>query len=173
MKAPVKVVPVKKVVEKTKAPVKVVPVKKVVEKTKAPVKVVPVKKVVSKKTTTQCLKVASLRKETKDESITLKKWMEEPNNVYVGRHGRIFIGTGDEKKIFHYEGSEFANPYKVGKKEGEYTLKEAIDLYKVHLEDASLVEKARKELKGKNLGCFCDQKGPCHAKVLADIANGD
>jgi hypothetical protein len=98
--------------------------------------------------------------------------MENPNNVYVGRFGRIFIGTGDEKKIFHYKGSEFANPYKVGTKKGEYTLEEAIDLYRAHLEDASLVEKAKKELKGKNLGCFCDQKGPCHAKVLAEIANG-
>jgi hypothetical protein len=129
------------------------------------------KKVTVSRTTTQCLKVESLRKETKDKTMTLEKWISDPKNVYVGRKGRIFIGSGEEKKIFHYKSSKFANPYKVGKKEGEYTIEKAIKLYKTHLSDSGLVEVAKKELKGKNLGCFCDQKGPCHAKVLAEIAN--
>lgn len=148
----------------------------VVPKKKAAVKPKVVKKTEPKttsgkkgKTTTQCLKVASLRKETKDPTITLKKWMENPQNVYVGRQGRIFIGTGDEKEIFHYKGSKFANPYKVGTKEGEYTLEESIKLYRNHLETKGLIEKAKMELQGKNLGCFCDQKGPCHAKVLVEV----
>jgi hypothetical protein len=122
-------------------------------------------------TTTQCLKVASLRKETNDQTITLEKWLKNPNNVYVGRRGRIFIGQGDEKVIFHYKGSKYANPYKVGKKEGEYTLEESIKLYEKYLADNNLIEEIKVELKGKNLGCFCDQKGQCHAKVLAKIAN--
>lgn len=124
-----------------------------------------------KKATTQCLKVASLRKESGDESITLEDWMKDPKNVYVGRHGRIFIGSGEEKRIFHYEGSKFANPYKVGKKEGEYTLEKSLKLCAKYLKDNDLVDAAKEELKGKNLGCFCDQKGPCHAKILAEIAN--
>ena len=124
-----------------------------------------------KKTTTQCVKVGNLRKETKDKTITLKTWMDDPDNVYVGRRGRIFIGTGEDKEIFHYKGSKYANPYKVGTKEGEYTLEKSIKLYKKHLEEDGLQEKAKKELKGKNLGCFCDQKGLCHAKVLAEVVN--
>lgn len=122
-------------------------------------------------TTTQCIKVGSLRKEAKDKTITLKKWMANPKNVYVGRSGRIFIGAGEDKEIFHYKGSKFANPYKVGTKEGEYSLEESIKLYKLHLKNKELIEKAKKELKGKNLGCFCDQKGLCHAKVLAEIVS--
>jgi hypothetical protein len=47
-------------------------------------------------------------------------------------------------------------------------------LYKQHLIEKNLIEKVKSELVGKNLGCFCNQKGgkdTCHAKVLADIAN--
>jgi hypothetical protein len=40
----------------------------------------------------------------KNKNITLKKWMEDINNVYTGRHGKIFIGKGDDKEIFHYKG---------------------------------------------------------------------
>lgn len=97
--------------------------------------------------------------------------MNDPNNVYVGRRGRIFIGQGDEKRIFHYKGSKYSNPYKVGKKEGEYTLEESIKLYEKYIVDNNLIETIKIELKSKNLGCFCDQKGQCHAKVLAKIAN--
>lgn len=170
----------KKRVSKDKVPVKdrKTPKMEKQEKTKAKtvtkkVSPKPVKKM-KKKTTTQCLKVASLRKELKDPDVTLETWMANPNNVYVGRVGRIFIGTGDDKYIFHYKGSKFANPYKVGKKEGEYTLAESIELYKQYLIDNNLVNKAKKELQGKNLGCFCSQSGgrdTCHAKVLSEIAN--
>lgn len=118
---------------------------------------------------TQCLKIEFLRKDYKNKDITLEKWMEDKNNVYVGRRGRIFIGKGDNKKIFHYKGSKFANPYKVGKKEGEYTVEESLKLYKKYLKDTGLIKDV-KELKGKTLGCFCDQKNECHAKILASLA---
>ena len=125
----------------------------------------------TKKTTTQCVKVGNLRKETKDSSATLKHgWMIPIMFMWVVED-RIFIGTGEDKEIFHYKGSKYANPYKVGTKEGEYTLEKSIKLYKKHLEEDGLQEKAKKELKGKNLGCFCDQKGLCHAKVLAEVVN--
>jgi hypothetical protein len=135
-------------------------VKKVEEKPK------PSKK--KKETKTQCVKVDALRKSSGDKTITLKKWMKDENNVYVGRQGRIFIGKGDDKEIFHYKGSKFANPYKVGIKEGEYSLEESLKLYKKHLKKTGL-DKEVEELRGKTLGCFCDQKGPCHAKILAEM----
>lgn len=33
------------------------------------------------------------------------------------------------------------------------------------------VEAARKELRGKNLACFCALDKPCHANVLLELAN--
>lgn len=114
-------------------------------------------------TTTQCIKVAALRKKSGDDDMNLEKWMSNPNNVYVGRRGRIFIGSGNDKKIFNYPGSKFANPYKVGK-EG-YTLDESLELYEEYLKNSGLINEIE-ELRGKNLGCFCDQNGKCHAKVL-------
>lgn len=120
-------------------------------------------------TTTQCLKVSSLRKETQDPDITLKTWMEDPNNVYVGRAGRIFIGKNEDKKIFHYPGSRFKNPFVVGTKEGQYSLEESLELYESYF--YKCLVKHVEELRGKNLGCFCDQKYDCHAKILANYLN--
>ncbi len=127
---------------------------------------------------TVCLKVGSLRKTYSDENISLKKWMKDPDNLYVGRPGRIFItypdidpATGKKRKeIFHYKGSKWQNPYKVGKKKGEYTLDQSLKLYREHVIKKGLVDQLR-ELEGKTLGCFCDQSGDCHAKTLVSMYN--
>ena len=97
--------------------------------------------------------------------MNLETWMNDERNVYVGRAGRIFIGSGANKRIFHYAGSKFANPYKV-KPHGEYTTQKSLDLYKKYLVSSGLINDIE-ELRGKNLGCFCDQSGECHAKILA------
>lgn len=117
-------------------------------------------------TTTQCLKVASLRRETDDPDINLKKWLKDPNNVYVGRYIRIFIGSGESKKAFHVKGSKFGNPFKTK----DYSLKASLKLYEKHLRTSGLINEIE-ELRGKNLGCFCDQSGDCHAKVLTKYLN--
>ena len=118
------------------------------------------------KTSTQCVKVSFLRKDY-DKDINLDRWMENPENVYVGRRGRIFITQKDgSKKVFHYPESKWANPYKVGKE--YYSLKDSLDLYRKYLIDKGL-DKDIQELKGKTLGCFCDQKNDCHAKVLKEL----
>lgn len=118
---------------------------------------------------TQCIKVGSLRKETGDENINLKIWMEDPKNLYVGRRGRIFISYPDkEKKIFHYSASKWENPYKVGK--DEYSLEESLRLYKQHIINSGLINDIN-ELSDKTLGCFCNQSGNCHAKVLVELFN--
>ena len=123
---------------------------------------------------TVCIKVTSLRKIYNDSNISLKQWMEDPNNLYVGRNGRIFITYPDidpttnkkRKEVFHYKGSKWQNPYKVGEK--HYSLRESLNLYKKHLVNTGLVKDLH-ELKGKILGCFCDQKGECHAKLLVEM----
>lgn len=33
------------------------------------------------------------------------------------------------------------------------------------------VEDVQRELRGKNLACWCPTKGPCHADVLLEVAN--
>lgn len=119
------------------------------------------------KATAVCVAVAKLRPRYQD----LEEWMNDPQNLYVGRHGRIFITdpVTKERRIFHYPASKWANPYKVGK---DYTLDESIAKYQEHLKTSGLLSQIR-ELEGKRLGCFCDQSEICHAQILADLANGD
>jgi hypothetical protein len=111
--------------------------------------------------TTQCVKVASLRKRyfaTND----LSKWMNDAVNLYVGRSGRIFI----QGEIFHYAGSKWANPYKLK----DHSLEESLRLYRIFVETNLVFDLG--ELEGKTLGCFCDQSPPecnCHAKVLVEL----
>jgi exodeoxyribonuclease-3 len=110
-------------------------------------------------TSAVCIKVSKLRKEGYEN---FKEWLIDDNNVYVGRTGRIFIN----KEIFHFTGSKWCNPYKVS--ENHYSLDESIGLYKQHLITSGLIDNVE-ELRGKKLGCFCDQKQICHAQVLVDI----
>ena len=123
----------------------------------------------NKPTTTMCVKVDELRKKGYK---ALDDWMADPNNLYVGRKGRIWITEDKEKRMFHYKQSKWANPYKVGKKPGEYPLEESLRLYKQHLTDSGLVDDIN-ELDGLVLGCFCIQtdKCLCHAQILAKMAN--
>lgn len=90
--------------------------------------------------------------------------MEMSENLYVGRNGRIFIGKKEEKEIYHYKGSKWANPFKLK----EYTLEESLQKYREYLVETGLINDL-KELEGKVLGCFCDQKNDCHAKVLLEL----
>jgi hypothetical protein len=39
-------------------------------------------------------------------------------------------------------------------------------------ENAGLRKAARRELRGRNLACWCPLDGPCHADVLLEVANG-
>ena len=95
----------------------------------------------------------------------LREWMEDDNNVYVGRGGVVFI----DKKRFPPKPSIFANPYKVGK---DGNREEVIIKYKDYiLEKIKNDSKLKEELlnlKGKNLGCWCNPLS-CHADVLLEI----
>lgn len=118
--------------------------------------------------TTQCVKVESLRKTyPPSENIDLEKWMAKPGMLLVSRHGRIFIKQPDgSNKTFHYPASKWANPYKVSK---DCSLEQSLNQYKQHVLNSNLKNELH-ELHGKTLGCFCDQSGACHAKVLVQLA---
>jgi len=74
----------------------------------------------------------------------------ESYDVYIGRPG------------------EWGNPFVIGK---DGTREDVITKYREWLHaQPELVAKARRELRGKRLGCWCAPKA-CHGDVLAEIAN--
>lgn len=97
----------------------------------------------------------------------LKEWMDDPDNVYIGRRGIVFI----DASRFPPSNSIFANPFKVGK---DGTLEEVLEKYRKYIWDKIHSGEIRNEdldnLRGKNLGCWCKPK-KCHGDILLDILN--
>lgn len=112
----------------------------------------------------QSVKVSELRKIGYTD---FEHWLKSPKNIYVGRSGRIWI-HGDNKKIFHYPSSKWANPFKISK---DCSLENSLEKYTDYIIESGLIFDIH-ELKNKNLGCWCTTTD-CHANILADIANGD
>lgn len=74
----------------------------------------------------------------------------EPYDVYIGRP------------------SQWGNPFVIGP---DGTREEVIAKYEEWLtKQPDLIEKAKVELKGKTLGCFCSPLG-CHGDVLLKFTN--
>lgn len=97
----------------------------------------------------------------------LQEWINDPNNIYVGRAGIVFI----EKVRFPKTSSIFANPYKVG---SDGTREEVIQKYETYIRgrlqsEPALVEQLR-SMKGKTLGCWCKPEA-CHGDVLLRLMN--
>lgn len=96
----------------------------------------------------------------------LEHWLSYPQNEYVGRKGRIFIGTCDNKRVFHYPQSKWGNPFKVG--DSNWTIENVLQGYRNHLFETGLINNID-ELLGKNIGCFCDYGQQCHTDVLINL----
>lgn len=65
--------------------------------------------------------------------------------------------------------SKWGNPFQINPRVGRNRT-ECIQLYREFVErNPWLIEKIKKELKGKILGCWCAPL-PCHGDVLAEIA---
>mmetsp|Transcript_56566 Transcript_56566/g.106111 ORF Transcript_56566/g.106111 Transcript_56566/m.106111 type:complete len:156 (-) Transcript_56566:250-717(-) len=101
-------------------------------------------------------------------------WLADAKNLYVGRRGRIFIHSNGSKRIFHYVGSKWQNPYAVG----SISRQEACKKYESALlsgmlkdpQDGKPLHQKLSELKGYRLGCWCKPQA-CHADILAALAN--
>lgn len=79
--------------------------------------------------------------------------MKEKFDVYIGRP------------------SKFGNPFPLPPKATAEQRKECIDKFEEYLRNQpDLIEDAKRELKGKVLGCWCAPK-PCHGDVLIKIIN--
>ena len=83
-----------------------------------------------------------------------------PGAIYVGRP------------------TKWGNPWRV---DDSLSREEAVILYRMelvgagrieyHLSDQITPEIVRRELRGKDLVCWCPLDGPCHADVLLELAN--
>ena len=107
-------------------------------------------------TTRQCVKVSELRKKGYNK---LWIWLEEENNIYIGRNMSFYVKGADA--------SYWRNPYTVKK----YGLKKCLELYKNKVLSSKNMMNRIEELRGKCLGCFCFEELCCHADVLIDILN--
>lgn len=67
-----------------------------------------------------------------------------------------------ENTIYVGRPSEWGNPM---------TGEGAVAFYKAWIGMHHLKAQIKRELKGKNLACFCPLDQPCHADVLLQIAN--
>jgi hypothetical protein len=70
----------------------------------------------------------------------------------------------------HHRASPFANPFTVK----EHGRAGAMELYRQYLRDhPELVNRARTELAGQDLACWCRPDEDCHADILLAVAAGE
>lgn len=103
------------------------------------------------------------------EYTNLKEWCEDPQNVYIGRKGVVFVGGERYPK----KDSVFCNPYKIN---AGVTREQVIEKYRLYITNRILLEPDLKEalsqLKGKRLGCWCKEATrdvACHGDVLLSL----
>jgi hypothetical protein len=92
----------------------------------------------------------------------LKEWMEDKNNVYIGRRGVVFIDGVRYPK----DDSVWANPFIIGKDGGRDKVINAYEKYineKIENKEVNL-----DDLRGKVLGCWCCPE-PCHGDILMKL----
>lgn len=81
-------------------------------------------------------------------------WRAVPGAVYVGRP------------------SKWGNPHRTNPRHSS----EAVERYRSDLLAGRLpihIDDVQRELRGKDLACWCPLDEPCHADVLLEIANGE
>jgi len=116
-----------------------------------------------------CVKVADIRPKYHD----LEEWCNDPNNVYIGRKGIVFITRNGQKYRYPHTDSIWANPFKI---DNNLSRDHAINLYRDYITDklrsGQISRNELENLRGKKLGCWCKEKGqntPCHGDVLIDL----
>lgn len=97
-----------------------------------------------------------------------KGWKMPENTVYVGRPTK----WGNPFKI----GEKYMPTQEISQNFTKWGLCEdnemSVGFYKEWIKKQNyLIADIKKELKGKNLACFCPINKPCHADILLEIAN--
>jgi hypothetical protein len=103
----------------------------------------------------------------------LREWMENPQNVYIGRGGVVFVPVDQSGTKVRWPPSDsvWANPFKVAK-DDEASRAECVQKYRAHLKKQMDIGKITPEmllsLRGKTLGCWCKPLA-CHGDVIVEM----
>ena len=100
------------------------------------------------------VKVAHIRPKYHD----LEEWTKDPNNVYIGRAGIVFING----LRFPKTASIWANPFKMTP---SCSRDQVLDMYEEYLINDPYLMSQLHTLQGKTLGCWCSPE-PCHGDIL-------
>ncbi len=108
-----------------------------------------------------------------------KGWKMPPNTVYVGRGSAwgnpyrvVEYGKFDDGTTAWAGRHEWELDYPVQRSRAEAATR-AVEGFKTWLftQKGSTARSRIKELRGKNLACWCPTDQPCHADVLLELAN--
>lgn len=104
----------------------------------------------------------------------LRAWMADPNNVYVGRSGVVFVKEADgTQRRWPPQESVWCNPFKVGRDGSrEEVLDQFETLLATRLEASPALRDELIKLEGKHLGCWCKPEG-CHGDVLTKAISAE
>lgn len=94
----------------------------------------------------------------------LKEWMEDKNNIYIGRKHVVFI----DGKRYPDEQSIWANPFKIGTGNRADMIKRYEKYIREKIETGEITKDQLMGLKNKTLGCWCKPEA-CHGDVLKKI----
>ncbi len=111
----------------------------------------------------------------------LKEWCDSTDNVYIGRKLVVFIPMEDgTKRRYPEKDSILHNPYAIGKTYNGIKVENrdiACDMFYKYMNKKldeenvdGVYHTAIKNLKGKNLGCWCHELR-CHGDELIKIYN--
>jgi hypothetical protein len=98
------------------------------------------------------VKVANIRPKYNN----LEEWINDPNTAFI--NGRRYPERD----------SPYCNPYKIGIDGNREDV--LLKFEKMFKSKPELIERAKKELKGKDLGCWCHPE-KCHADILLKYVN--
>ncbi|MET7621797.1 DUF4326 domain-containing protein [Streptomyces sp. NPDC001450] len=81
----------------------------------------------------------------------------------------LYVGRPMYQGGWKLHGHPLANPFKVGR-HGDAA--QVVEKYRAWLgERPQLVAREVPKLRGRRLGCWCAEGDPCHARVLAELAD--
>ncbi len=86
-----------------------------------------------------------------------------PRVLHHGRDREV----GSSRYVYVGRPAKWGNPFKIGE---HGTREEVVARFREHV--AGRHEEIKRELRGKDLGCWCAPL-PCHADVLLEIANDE
>ena len=80
----------------------------------------------------------------------------------------VYVGRPMHRGGWHLAGSPLANPFHPGR---DGSREEVMAKYRAYIESRPDLLALVPELRGRRLGCWCLPE-PCHAEILAELADG-